>query len=120
VVAARGRDHAYRRDLALQQVVERAARLERARMLQELELEHEAHAGEAKVRPIHLEHGSSAHVRGDAVCGCGNGRRVERGSVHFAQFTGCAPAQWRVMLPPGGATAMMDCSVRTSAGFTRW
>ena len=49
VIAARRRDHALLGALAHQQVGERAARLERPRMLENFELEGDRRAGEAKI-----------------------------------------------------------------------
>ena len=54
-------------------MVEGAARLEGARVLQELELEHEARAGHAEVRAVHFEDGRAAHMRGDAFRGGARG-----------------------------------------------
>ena len=55
MVAAGRRDHALLRALARQQVGEGTARLERPRMLQELELEAQRLAGQPEIRGIDLD-----------------------------------------------------------------
>jgi hypothetical protein len=65
MVAARSRDHARGRDVAGQQVVERAARLERARVLEILQLEDEGDAVEAEVRAVHLDDGGATDMGSD-------------------------------------------------------
>jgi hypothetical protein len=65
VIAARGGHHARSRDLPHQQVGEGAPRLERARVLELLELEHEAGAVDAEIGAGHLHHRRPANVRPD-------------------------------------------------------
>jgi hypothetical protein len=65
MIAARGRHDAGRRHLAQQQVGERAARLERAGVLQVLQLAHQRERGQAEVGAADLERGRAADVRQD-------------------------------------------------------
>jgi hypothetical protein len=58
---------------AHQEIGKGAARLERARMLHELELEEGREAFESQVPGAYLEHGRSAHVRADARVGRSDG-----------------------------------------------
>ena len=69
VVAARGRDDAGRRDLAQQQVGERAARLEGPGVLERLELERQRKRREPEVRAARLDGRRPADVRPDDVVG---------------------------------------------------
>ena len=59
VIAAGRRDHAGRRHLAQQQVGEGAARLERSRVLEELELERQRERREAEVAAARASSGVS-------------------------------------------------------------
>jgi hypothetical protein len=84
VVSARRRDHPYCGNLPAEQAIERAARLERARVLQELQLEDEANAGQPEVRAVDGDHGCAANMGGES-CGRGaDGRGFEEGGAHGA------------------------------------
>jgi len=78
VIAAGGRDHAGRWDLAGQQICEGAAALERTGMLQELELEDDRPGREAEIRGIDLDRGRRV----------GSGQRLGRrvGLVRFGRL----------------------------------
>ena len=77
VIAARGGHHARRRDRAREQVGERAPRLERARVLEQLELQGQRELGEAEVGAIQLHDGRHADV------GLDQGMRLlDRGPVY--------------------------------------
>src|ERR1700730_5866094 len=69
VIAARGGDHAGFRDLAHEQVRESAARLERTRMLELLELEAQAEGAQSEIRPVDLDDRRSAYARSDESLG---------------------------------------------------
>jgi hypothetical protein len=79
-------------------------------MLQEFQLEDEPDRPQAEVRAIDRDDGSAPNMRRDALCGGGDGSRVDR------------EAQWRVA-SAGAASSFVDridCSIPTSAGLTRW
>ena len=78
VIPARRRHHARRRDLAQQQVGERPTRLERARVLHQLQLHHQRPGGQAKVRAIHRDNRRATDVRGDALMGGGDALARDR------------------------------------------
>ncbi len=78
-------------------------------MLQELELEDEPHAVDAEIRAVDLEDRRAANVGGDARGGGANRAGLE-----------LREAQWRTR--DGASSSFIDridCSVPTSAGFTR-
>ena len=76
VIAAGRRGDAGGRHLAQQQIGERPARLEGARVLRELELQDRREAREPEVLGRDLEHGRAADVRADALVGGGDRRRA--------------------------------------------
>ena len=82
MVAARRGDHAHGGDHAGQEMVERAARLERARVLEEFQLEDEANRGQAEVRAVDFEHRRTANVGSEASRGGADGGGVEGGGIH--------------------------------------
>ena len=65
MIAAGCRDDAGFRDLAGQQIGEGAARLERARVLQQLELERECRCRQTKLVAIDLDDGRAPDMRPD-------------------------------------------------------
>ena len=69
VVAARGRHDPCRGNLAHEEIRERAARLERSRALQLLELQDEPERGEAEVSCVHLKYRRYPHIRPDDPVG---------------------------------------------------
>jgi len=71
VIAARGGDHACARHVAQQQVGEGPARLERAGMLQLLQLEQQPTRREAELACIHRDHRRATHMGADQALGRG-------------------------------------------------
>jgi hypothetical protein len=63
VVAARGGDDSGRGHLAREQIRKRAARFERARMLQQLEFEVQVRKRKIEIARPHVERGRAPHVR---------------------------------------------------------
>ncbi len=86
VVAARRRDHAGRRHRAGQQIGEGTARLERARMLQLLELEGQCCAPKTEILPeigaVELDHGRAPDIRPDHALGRGDVVAINLGLGH--------------------------------------
>jgi hypothetical protein len=101
MVAAGGRDHAGRGDGTLQQVGERAARLERAGMLEQLQLEGEGRRGEAELGGVGAQQRGVADVRADQAFGGGDGGGGD-GKVGVGVGVGHHVT--------GSAAAVRDCS----------
>ena len=83
VIAARGGDHAGRRRLPRQQVGEGAARLERAGVLQQFKLQHEALAVEPEIGGIDPDDRRAPDIGPDQPLGFGDAITID-GRRHFA------------------------------------
>jgi hypothetical protein len=78
MVAARGRDDAGRRHVPGQQVREGAARLERARMLEEFELERDRPGRQPEIGEIDIDRRRMAQIAADHPLGFGDALAGDR------------------------------------------
>src|SRR6185312_15616260 len=99
VITPRGRDHSRRRHRPGQNAGQRAARLERAGVLKQLELEEQWTRRKAEVGRVDLDQGRAAYVWADEII-----RGGDRLLVHDTFFHAGSPAhraRWPLILSPG-------------------
>jgi hypothetical protein len=86
MIAARGRNHARRGDVAHQQVGKSAPRFEGTGMLQQLQLVNQMDAVEPEIGSVYFHHRSSPDMGTDGFVGAGDAVAVNDGTVDDREF----------------------------------
>ena len=81
MIAAGGRDHARRGNLARQQVGKSSANFEGTGMLQQFQLVNQVNTVESEIGPVNFNHRSSPNVGADYFVGAGDAAAVEDRAV---------------------------------------